>query len=606
MSLLLSCQTIGKTFSNRPLFTDITIGLNSGEKLGLIGPNGSGKSTLLRILSGEEKPDKGEVSRRRDVKAVYLPQEDRFDLRSTVLSVLTKTIENEPWEDYERSAEISIVLGQVGFTDGGQTVETLSGGWRKRLALARALIQKPDLLLLDEPTNHLDLEGVLWLEDMLKNAPFAFLVVSHDRYFLENVTNRVIELNRAYPQGYLSVNGNYSEFLVKKDEFMSAQAHHQHALEGQVKKEIDWLRRGPQARTTKAKFRIDDAHRLIGELAEVKYRNGQDRSVQVDFTASGRKTTELLVAKHISKSLGDRTLFSGLDLILSPGTKLGLLGGNGSGKTTLLRLLTGAMEPDAGTIKSAPGLRVVLFDQNRAQLNVKQSLRNALSPNGDTVLYRDSSMHITSWAKRFLFRPDQLDMPVASLSGGEQARILVANLMLQPADLLILDEPTNDLDIQTLEVLEDSLQEFPGALVLVTHDRYMLDNVSNIILALDGDGGSGYYADYSQWLQTQIPDVVPTRGKSAGTNSSQKPVSTAVRRLSTAEQRELDQMENTIVAAEEEILAKQAAMSDPKVASDHAAITKAWAEVEKAQERAAALYVRWEELEARRCLVNAS
>ena len=606
MSLLLSCQTIGKTFSNRPLFNDITIGLNSGEKLGLIGPNGSGKSTLLRILRGEEKPDKGEVSRRRDVKAVYLPQEDRFKPGSTVLSVLTETIENEPWEDYERSAEISIVLGQVGFTDGGQTVETLSGGWRKRLALARALIQKPDLLLLDEPTNHLDLEGVLWLEEMLKNAPFAFLVVSHDRYFLENVTNRVIELNRAYPQGYLSVNGNYSEFLVKKDEFMSAQAHHQHALEGQVKKEIDWLRRGPQARTTKAKFRIDDAHRLIGELAEVKYRNGQDRSVQVDFTASGRKTTELLVAKHISKSLGDRTLFSGLDLILSPGTKLGLLGGNGSGKTTLLRLLTGTMEPDAGTIKPAPGLRVVLFDQNRAQLNVKQSLRNALSPNGDTVLYRDSSMHITSWAKRFLFRPDQLDMPVASLSGGEQARILVANLMLQPADLLILDEPTNDLDIQTLEVLEDSLQEFPGALVLVTHDRYMLDNVSNIILALDGDGGSGYYADYGQWLQTQIPDVIPPRGKSAGTNSAQKPVSPAVRRLSTAEQRELDRMEDTIVAAEEDILAKQAAMSDPKVTSDHAAITKAWADVEQAQEKAAALYVRWEELEARRSLVNAT
>jgi ABC transport system ATP-binding/permease protein len=602
MAPLVSCQSISKSFGARPLFADITLGIEADERLGLIGPNGSGKSTLLRLLAAEDRPDAGEITRRRTLRLVYLPQEDRFDADSTVDDVINAVLQDAVLEDYERDAQRNIALTAAGFENGEQNVGTLSGGWKKRLAIARALAQRPDLLLLDEPTNHLDLQGVLWLESLLKSAPFAFVLVSHDRYFLENVTNRIVELNRAYPEGYLSIKGNYSEFLIQKEDFLAAQQHRQHTLAGQVKREIDWLRRGPQARTTKAQYRIDAAHELIGELAEVKYRNSQDKSVTIDFTTSGRKTRELLVAKGISKTLGERRLFANVDVTLMPGTKLGLIGANGSGKTTLIRLLTGALEPDTGSIKRAGDLRVILFDQNRAQLDRALSLRNALSPNSDYVEFGGGKVHITSWAKRFLFRPEQLDSPVGGLSGGEQARILIANLMLQPADLLVLDEPTNDLDIASLEVLEESLQEFTGALLLVTHDRYMLDNVSNELLALDGQGGTAYFADYAQWEQLRAKQANPAGARSNGAKApaAPKPNGASLRRLNTAEQRELANMEDTIMAAEGEVVTRQATLSDPVVFADHVKMQDALKQLEASQARVAALYTRWEELESRR------
>jgi ATP-binding cassette subfamily F protein uup len=604
MALLLSCQSLTKSYGSRLLFRGINLGLSDDEKMGLIGPNGSGKSTLLRLLAGDEQPDSGEIARRRDVRMVYIPQEDLFPAGATVDEILNEALAGEPLEEYEITARRSMALAQVGFADGAAAVETLSGGWKKRLALARALVQRPDLLLLDEPTNHLDLQGVLWLEDLLKNAPFAFLLVSHDRTFLENVTNRMVELNRAYPEGYLRFEGAYSDFLLQKEEFLTTQEHQQHAMEGKVKREIEWLRRGAQARTTKADYRIQAANRMIGELADIKDRNASGRTVSIDFSASGRKTQELLVAKNIGIALGGRGLFSNLSFTLSPGVRLGLLGPNGSGKTTLLRLLAGALEPDSGTIKRADSLRIVLFDQNRAQLDKSLSLRNALSPNSDYVSYRGGSIHVSAWARRFLFRAEQLDMPVGSLSGGEQARILIANLMIQPADLLILDEPTNDLDIPSLEVLEESLEEFPGTLVLVTHDRYMLDEVSTEMLALDGSGGFGFYADYAQWeaIQEQQRAERERREKvqAVAAKAAPKPTTTTGRRLSTAEQRELNGMEEAIMAAEAEVEARQARMSDPAVVSDHIKIKQAWEAVQAAQEQVHQLYARWEELEARK------
>lgn len=601
MPPLISCQTLTKSFGARALFTDISFGVSEDEKLGLIGPNGSGKSTMMRLLAGEDKPDQGEMTRRRGLRLVYVAQEDKFNLDATVDEILYDAMKDDRLEDYERDAQRNMALDSAGFESGEQVVGTLSGGWKKRLSLARALVQRPDLLLLDEPTNHLDLQGVLWLENLLKTASFAFILVSHDRYFLENVTNRIVELNRAYPEGYLSVNGNYSEFLIQKEDFLAVQQHRQHALEGQVKREIDWLRRGPQARTTKAQYRIDAAHQLIGELAEVKYRNAQDKSATIDFSASGRKTRELLVAKKIAKTLGGRTLFSDVDITLMPGSKLGLIGANGSGKTTLIKLLTGGMEPDAGTIKRADGLRVVLFDQNRAQLNRTEALRHALAPNSDYVEFNGSKIHIVSWAKRFLFRSQQLDMPVGSLSGGEQARILIANLMLQPADLLILDEPTNDLDIPSLEVLEESLQDFKGALLLVTHDRYMLDNVSNDLLALDGEGGTAYFADYAQWEQRQAQLAEPPPSKTNGGKAitGPKPSGNNLRRLNSAEQRELSGMEEKIMNAEAEMAKRQDALTDPTVFSDHLKMQDALQQLETMQLHVGDLYARWAELEAR-------
>ena len=601
MTPLLSCQSLAKSYAARSLFRNISFGILPDERLGLIGPNGSGKTTLLRILAGQEDADSGEVSRRRDLSLVYVPQDDVFAPAATVGDVLDAAVATQRMEQYERAALLHRVLAQIGFTDTGQQVATLSGGWRKRLALAQALVQRPAILILDEPTNHLDLEGVLWLEELLRAAPFALLLVTHDRYFLENVTTRTLELNRAYPEGYLSFAGPYSEFLQKKEEYLAGQAHQQHSLQGKVNQEIEWLRRGPQARTTKAKARIDQAHDMIGELAELKTRNTQGRTADIDFNSTGRRANELLVTRGVGKRMGDRQLFSGIDLTLAPGTRIGLIGPNGSGKTTLLRLMAGDLEPDSGQIRRAERLRIVRFDQNRDQLDRTLSLRRALSPQSDNVEFRGSSMHVTAWARRFLFGAEQLDMIVGNLSGGEQARVLVATLMRQPADLLILDEPTNDLDIPTLEVLEESLVEFPGAMVLVTHDRYLLDRVSTEVLALDGAGGSHALADYAQWERVRGSLLPPSGARETRKRSREpEPAPAAARKLSTAEQRELAGMEDAITDAEQHVLDLHNKLSEPAIAANHIEAQVVVAAYEQARDAVAKLYVRWEELESRR------
>jgi len=508
MPLIISSQNLSKSFSSRPLFTNISLGISDNDRVGMIGPNGSGKSTLLKLLAGIETPDEGEIAVSRNSRISYLPQEDMFSVENTIHEILLSAIDDTHLEDYEKEVEVAIMLDKVGFENPDQKAKKLSGGWRKRLAIACQLIKKPDLLLMDEPTNHLDLEGILWLEKLLKSShlgesPFAYLVISHDRTFLESVSSRVIELNRRYPEGHFNATGSYSDFLVARDDFLQGQKQHQESLENIVRREIEWLRRGPKARTTKANYRIKEANQMIQNLDEVRYRNAQTSTVKIDFTSSDRKTKKLLIAENLKKSMGGHLLFEKLDLILSPGIKLGLLGLNGSGKTTLLKILRGQLAPDAGKVECAEHLRTVFFDQNRESLDNSLTLRRALTPHGDQVVYRDKPMHIISWAKKFLFQPEQLDTSIKKLSGGERARILIARLMQEPADLLILDEPTNDLDIPTLEVLEESLAEFPGALVLVTHDRYMLDRVSTHLLALDGKGNTEFFADYAQWEMAQ-------------------------------------------------------------------------------------------------------
>jgi ATP-binding cassette subfamily F protein uup len=604
MSLLLSGRSLSRSFGARPLFRDISISFDDAERTGLIGPNGSGKSTLLKILAGIDQPDGGEIIARRQLKLAYLPQEDIFPPGLTARDVLAAAVPHGHAEEHELLTRADILLGRAGFDRADVPADSLSGGWRKRLAVSRELMKEPDLLLLDEPTNHLDLDGVLWLEKLLSGAPFSFLLVSHDRYFLENVTNRVVELSPAYADGYLSSAGGYSDFLVRREEYLAAQARNEQALASRVRREIDWLSRKAKARTTKAKGRVDEAGRMIDELSDLKARNAQGASVQIDFTATERKTRKLLSAKGVSKSLGGRTLFSNLEQVLSPGTKLGLIGPNGSGKTTLIRLIAGELEPDAGQIVRAEGLRTVLFDQDRRQLDKSTTLRRALSLSGsDTVVYRESAMHIVSWARRFLFRTEQLDMPVGSLSGGEQARILIARLMLQPADLLILDEPTNDLDIASLEVLEESLADFPGALVLVTHDRYLLDRLSTDILALDGRGGARRFADTAQWQRARDealreitgPARAPAKNVAKATANDNE-----AKRLTYMELRELEGMEAAVLAAEGHLRLLQGQMNDPGTLGDRHRLTEVCTKVDEAQRRVHRLYERWQELEGRR------
>ena len=496
MATLLTASDLSKTYSTHQLFAGVAIGLVEGDRLGLIGPNGSGKSTLLKILAGLEAADEGEITRRRQLKLEYVPQDDRFETNATPLSavihkLLRTPTNSSPPNDHGLDAETrgAIALSKLGFEDVHQTVTSLSGGWLKRLSIACAIADEPDVLMLDEPTNHLDLEGVLWLEQFVRQAAMAVVFITHDRTFLDRVAGRIIELSRAYPGGTFEVTGNYTKFVRRKAEFLDAQATQQTVLAGKVRRDNAWLLQGIQGRQTRNKTQVSAAGDRRSELKSVKARNAAPtQTTAISFQASERKTKQLLVAHHISKAMGGRVLFEQLDLLLSPGMRLGLLGPNGSGKTTLLRLLAGDLNPDSGTIKPAADLRVVNFTQHRNALNLTQSLREALCQGGDTILYRGKPIHVAAWAKKFLFDPSKFNTSVGDLSGGEQARVMLANLMLQPADVLILDEPTNDLDIPSLEVLEQALGEFPGAIVLVTHDRFMLSRLSTELLALDGQG----------------------------------------------------------------------------------------------------------------------
>ncbi len=598
---LLSCESITKAFGARPLFEGLSFGLAEGDRVGLIGPNGSGKSTFLRILAGTEEPDGGVRALRRGTRLGYVPQDPLFPLGRTVEEVLTDALADDPSEEFEKAARVAVSLGRAGFNDPSQSVDVLSGGWKKRLAIAAELVKEPDVLLLDEPTNHLDVEGILWLEELLRSEPRAYVVVSHDRWFLEHVATRMLEIDRRYPDGLLQAPGSYSDFLEKRDEVLRNQAEYQASLANRVRREVEWLKRGAKARTTKAKGRIQEAERLIGELAEVKERTGISANARVglDFNASERKTKKLLVAQGLSKSFEGKKIVSGLDVKLTPGMRLGLLGPNGSGKTTLLSLLDGTLEPDAGTIEKADWLKTVRFEQSRESLDRSLSLRRALAPDGDSVLYQGRPVHVASWAKRFLFNSEQLDTPVSRLSGGEQARILIARLMLRPADLLILDEPTNDLDIPTLEVLEESLLEFPGALVLVTHDRYLLEAVSTLVLALDGRGGAQYYADYAQWeerrAEAQAPPKPATPKSTPPPPKEEKP-----KRLSYKDKMEWEQIEGKILEAEDALAAAQRAVEDPAVATNSAQLQARCEALEKARQEVERLYARWAELEEKR------
>jgi ATP-binding cassette subfamily F protein uup len=590
---ILNAQGISKSFGADPLLRDVNFTVEERARIGLIGPNGSGKSTLLGILAGEIEPDSGEVATRKRTRLSYVAQQSEFAPGTTIRAVLEASLKRiaAPAADWE--GRIGETLGRTGFADFAADASRLSGGWRKRLAIAEALVQQPDVLLLDEPTNHLDLSGIEWLEGLLNTSLFACIVVSHDRYFLENVATETVELNRAYPDGLLRVNGNYSTFLVKKEAFLEAQVKHQDALANRVRTEIEWLRRGPKARTTKSKARIDRAHELIGELAEVSGRN-RTATASIEFSATDRQTKRLVELEDLQYGFAGRALFSGLNFVLTAGMRIGLVGPNGSGKTTLLRLLRGEIEPLDGSIKRATALRTVYFDQNRI-LEPDVTLRRALAPDSDSVVYQDRVIHVASWAARFLFTGDQLNQPVGRLSGGERARVLIARLMLEPADLLLLDEPTNDLDIPTLEILEESLLEFRGALVLVTHDRYMLDRVCTSVLGLDGRGGAERFADYSQWDAWQRPPQQETKSSA----TQEKRTTASKKKLSYLEAREFAGIEDRVMAAEQRVAREREVVEDPAVATDAVRLQAGLHAMEQAQSALDELYARWAELEAK-------
>ena len=622
--MLLAAQNISKTHALRPLFDDVSLSIREGDRLALIGPNGTGKSTLLKLLAGQDTPDSGKITSAKGLRAVYVPQLDLFPPGRTAHEIAVEAAAlalGGAGDHHEADILADMTLARLEFDEAHSAAqaEALSGGWRKRLNIARALCEaggEPDLLLLDEPTNHLDLDGIRWLETFLKQGPAgatsACVFVTHDRAFLESVATRIVELSPAYPKGTLAAEGNYSEFLRRKEEFLSGQARAEQALANLVRKDIAWLSRGPQARRTKAKSRAASGHERIDALAEVRARNAAvaTASARVDFSASDRRTRKLIEAKGVSKSLGGRGLFRDVDLTLGVGDCLCLLGPNGSGKTTLIRVLTGELAPDTGKVERAdPSPRVVVFSQHRRDFPPSMLLREALLPVGDVVRFRDVPMHITAWSRRFLFRDEQLEQPVGSLSGGELARVHIARIMLEVADVLVLDEPTNDLDIPTLETLEEALEDFPGAIVLVTHDRAMLDRLATDVLSFDGLGNSAVFASLEQAVAAREAALAAAENARLGAlapkpqpaPATQAPRPDAARKkLSWNEQRELETIEQKVTEAEAKAAKAEAALSDPKVVADHVKMTAACRALSDAQHAVAELYQRWQDLESRR------
>ncbi len=609
MSTLVSCRSISKAFGAQKLFSGLNLVIHDGDRIGLIGPNGSGKSTLLRILSGLEDVDEGGIDRRSNLIVSYLAQDDVFIEHLGPLENLLEPLRETPLPEAEKLNRAQALLSRIELDDHLQEVSLLSGGWRKRLSICRALVIEPDLLVLDEPTNHLDIEGIVWLERLLgSNSPLSpptFVVVSHDRRFLETCTNRTIELSTSYPDGTLQVDDTYSGFLDKKIQFLDQQHKLEQTLANKVRRETEWLRRGPKARTSKAKYRIDEAHRLHEQLDSVKAHNREARDLDIDFTATGRRTKKLMEVEDLGLTVDNKLLFKDLSFTVSPGSRIGLVGRNGCGKSSLLNLLYSSALGDTvaehGSVRAADNLAVANLTQDRRALDQQITLRRALAPDGDGVVFGGRSLHVVSWAKRFQFKPDQLDTPVGTMSGGEQARILIADLMRQPADILLLDEPTNDLDIGSLDVLEESLLEFEGGVILVTHDRYLLERVCDTVLGFVGDGVITMFGDYQQWLRALDGNGGSSDGETGAVKRKrQSERSRKSGRLSYLDQIEYDQMEEKILAGEENCEELEKKIADPDLASDPVKLQSVWQELDQARQEVDQLYRRWDELERKK------
>lgn len=599
MAIVFSAKQISKTFGARPLFDGVSFTVESDDRIGLIGPNGAGKSTLLRIMSGEINTDTGNTTFQRGLKIGFLEQNPLIPKGLTVEQAIREAIK-DPHND-SSAALAGELLSKLELSPiADKMVETLSGGWRKRVALARELAKEPDLLLLDEPTNHLDVESILWLEEFLAKSRFAVVTVTHDRVFLQRSTNRIVELDRRNPDGMLSVRGDYATYLEQKETMMSLQQREETVLKNTLRRETEWLRRGAKARTTKQQARIHAASDLQEKVEELEYRN-QNRSARIEFQSSDKKPKRLIEAQKITKSLGGRTLFKDLDLFIGPGSRVGLLGTNGCGKSTLIRVLLGEAEPDSGTILRSDHLKVAYFEQSRETLDPTVTLRKTLAPHGDQVNYRGKLVHINGYLDRFLFRKEQIDMVVGRLSGGEQARVLIARLMQQEANVLVLDEPTNDLDVQTLNVLQDCLTEFDGAVLLVTHDRYFLDQVATEILAFPSpEQNTGKLISFSglhQWENWRQEQNAP---KKAVVKNSVPPAtkSSPKKKLGFNETRELAGMEKKIEIAENKLRELENQSQLPENVTSPKKLTEIFQGIAAAQLEIETLYARWAELEA--------
>lgn len=599
MSYLMNVLNIEKTYGLELLFKNFSLGIEKGDKIGIIGPNGAGKSTLLKITAGLVSPDSGEINRVKGLNCEYLDQDPDFDDSFTAGNIISASIEQSLKKNPGKEGEIRKVIGLSGMSEYDDTkVGLFSGGMKKRLALTCAMMQLPDILLLDEPTNHLDLSGIEWLENMLNTSGFTYISVTHDREFLNNCADKIIEISPVFPGSYFIVDGNFETFLDKKDLFLQNQSEKVLSLANKMRREDDWLSRSPKARTTKAKFRIDKAYELKDELKQTRSRDNVNFSPEIEFESTGRKTKRLINAEKISKSFSGQKIIDEFSIVLQKNDRISIVGPNGSGKTTLVDMLSGQSFPDKGKVEHVENLQILYFDQKRAFLDKSKTPKDILAPDSDSVIFQNRKIHIISWLKRFGIAKDQINQPVHSLSGGEQARILMADLIRTPCDVIFLDEPTNDLDIPTIEMLEDALLNFDGCVVAVTHDRYFAKALGSKYICINEDGTPGIYSDLSQWKKEASKVLKKTDKKEKKEIQVKKQPENKPKKLSYKYQLELDLMEEKILENEELVKKLEIMAADTELMKNTKEYIKVCEDLKKAQEKTEELYERWEYLES--------
>ncbi len=625
---LLTFDRLELAYGHHPLLDGASLVVEAGERIGLIGRNGTGKSSLLKILAGDSQPDAGEVWRAPGLRLAYVPQEPQFQPGHSVFEAVAEGIgaaqallaeyhavaqamaegDETVYADFERlshaleaadawrlNSRVEVTLQRLGL-DADLAVETLSGGLKKRVALARALVADPELLLLDEPTNHLDFSAIEWLEGLLNDFRGALVFITHDRRFLDNVANRIIELDRGQLREY---QGNFTAYQVKKAEQLEVEAVHNRKFDKFWRQEEAWIRKGVEARRTRNEGRV---RRLEALRRSREARIAHQGQVGFQLDAGERSGKIVAELDHVRYGYDGRTLIEDFSATLLRGDKLGLLGPNGAGKTTLIRLILGELEPQAGRVKRGTRLEVAYFDQFRNQLDDEATLLDTISPGSDYVEIAGQRKHVISYLEEFLFPAERARAKVSALSGGERNRLLLARLFARPANLLVLDEPTNDLDIDTLELLEQLLQDYPGTVILVSHDRAFLDNVVTQSIVFEGEGRLteivGGYADWLAWRQRRESGAA----KPAGRTATAKPAAKTAPKsgLSYKEARELEALPARIEALEAEQAEIAATLSDPALyQADAQAAAALHARAEAIEAELLDALTRWEALEAR-------
>ncbi|MBQ8803640.1 MAG: ABC-F family ATP-binding cassette domain-containing protein [Tyzzerella sp.] len=503
---VLNIEHVSKIFGEKRIFDDVSYGIHEGDKIGIIGINGTGKTTLLKIIAGIEEPDEGQVIKQNGLRITYLPQNPEFPEGSTVLSYVTD----------EKEHEARNILNKLGIYDHDAKINTLSGGQKKRVALAKALVNPTDVLILDEPTNHIDNEMATWLEDYLNKFKGVIIMVTHDRYFLDRVTNKILEISHGKLYGYTA---NYSQFLELKAQREEMELASERKRQSILRMEIEWAKRGCRARTTKQKARLERLEALKAGKAPV-----QDATVELESigTRMGKKTIEL---KHVSKSYDGKTIINDFNYIVLRNQRLGIIGPNGCGKSTLMKIITGIIEPDAGEVEIGDTIQIGYFAQEAEEMNTSQRAIDYIKDTAEYVQTKDGKITASQMLERFLFDGNLQYTPINKLSGGEKRRLYLCKTLIQPINVLILDEPTNDLDIPTLTILEDYLDSFNGIIITVSHDRYFLDNLVDRIFAFEGEGilkqYEGGYTDYLEAKQRQQADRNNATSKdNAGQNNA--------------------------------------------------------------------------------------